>query len=177
MDIVEAIFLHSEGKMSDKRLLSNFLCTKEELPKKITGFFNKAIQEKNARNIEAYIYLVSAFNLYCQELTDIFSGLILEDWHERHEDIAGILQRMKDPKSVDALFQAIYKQYDYLNYDDSYSFEVKCIWALGDIGDNAAKEKLSCLSESGNEIISENAKKQLQRIDKCYFAPNELKAH
>ena len=165
MDTIKAILLHSEGKISDKRLLSNFSCTKKDLPKKIIEFLNEAIQKKDAKSIEVYIYLIAVFDLYCTDLTDVFSRLILEGWHERHEDIASILQRMKDPNSVEALFQAIYKQYDYLNYDDSYAFEIKCIWALGDIGNNAAKEKLICLSKSDNEIISENAKKQLQRAN------------
>jgi hypothetical protein len=168
------IILHSEGKLSDRKLLLQFSCTKKDLPQKIVGFFNKAIQEKNAADIEAYIYIVAVFDLYCQELTDIFIRLILEEWHERHEDIASILQEAKSARSVEALFKATNLKLDYLDYDDSHALAVKCIWALGEIGNDEAKEKLQVLSKSNNEIISDNAKQQINRIEKRKLVTDRL---
>jgi hypothetical protein len=54
-------------------------------------------------------------------------------------------------------------KYAYLVFDDNYALAVKAIWALGDIGTEAAREKLKLLPQSEIEAISENAKYQLAR--------------
>lgn len=93
----------------------------------------------------------------------MLNNLILCGWHKQHENIAMILQRLKSPKSVDYLYTTINKKYSYLDYDDNYALAVKCIWALGDIGNKEAKEYLKKLLNSENEIIIDNARKQLER--------------
>lgn len=74
-----------------------------------------------------------------------------------------LLQKLKSPKSVDYLYNAINKSYSYLDYDDNHALAVKCIWALGDIGDTQAEETLKKLLNSNNRVIVENSRKQLER--------------
>ena len=164
MDKTKAILLHSEGRITNKKLLSVFSCTEDGLPKTIIEMLDGAINDKSSEKIEESIYLISVFNLYNKNYSNYFNRLILEDWHNRHEDIASALQRIKDPASVEFLYKAMHKKLDYLEYDDSYAFAVKCIWALGAIRDNNAIDKLKLLTESENEIISSNAKEQLKSI-------------
>ena len=52
----------------------------------------------------------------------------------------------------------------YLEWDDNYAFEVKCIWALGYIKNSEAEEVLEQVSKDTNRILSQNAKKQLGKI-------------
>ena len=40
---------------------------------------------------------------------------------------------------------------------------MKCIWALGDIGTPEALNKLTTLSKSDNDVVRDNAIKQLAR--------------
>lgn len=52
---------------------------------------------------------------------------------------------------------------DYLDYDDSYSLAVKCIWALGAIGTDNSRDRLKKLASSGQKIVEEAAAHQLNR--------------
>lgn len=91
------------------------------------------------------------------------NALLLASWHYRHEDIASLLQDARSPTSIDALYKAVMAKFDYLDFDDSYAFAVKCIWALGNIGTPEALNKLTILSISDNDVVRDNAIKQLVR--------------
>lgn len=53
-------------------------------------------------------------------------------------------------------------KFDYLDFDEAYALAVKCIWALGDINSEDSRRKLELLTEFQNEIIRDNAIKQLR---------------
>ncbi|MET9438981.1 HEAT repeat domain-containing protein, partial [Streptomyces sp. NPDC006551] len=52
---------------------------------------------------------------------------------------------------------------EYLDFDESRALAVKAIWALGAIPGEEAREALEGLRGDENEIIRENAVKQLAR--------------
>jgi hypothetical protein len=84
-------------------------------------------------------------------------------WHTRHEDIARALQRLRDPRTVDALFSAALSRHDYLAYDEFFGLARKCTWALADIGTIEAKRRLEQLAGSENPMIAGYARKRLGR--------------
>lgn len=129
----------------------------------LLSLLEKAFNDKNADDIEDILFVGFSFSLFTKEFTDILCALIVEEWHIKHEDIAMILQKLKDPRGIDCLYQTALANYEYLDYDDSYALAVKCIWALGDINTEYAREKLELLAQSDNSIIKENATNQLKR--------------
>jgi hypothetical protein len=118
-------------------------------------------ERKDASVIEYGLLLGFLINSFTLEYTGILNELILDDWHFKHEDIASILQDLRSPTSVDALYKAALSQLKYLDYDDSYALARKCIHALGDIDTAYSKEKLRLLATSKIPIVKEKAEKQL----------------
>jgi hypothetical protein len=95
------------------------------------------------------------------DLVPALIRLLSLKWHQRHEDVVGALQELKDPKSVEALFQAATSKHEYLSFDEFDGLARKCTWALADIGTEEAKSKLAILSKSDNPRIAGYAKKRL----------------
>jgi hypothetical protein len=102
--------------------------------------------------------LVSGADGINREFTKIFCELLKENWHDSHEDIIMILEELKDPDSIDCIYQT---SLNIPNYDDGRSLAKKCIWALAAINTSKANEKLILLSNSDDQIIKEAAKMQL----------------
>jgi len=119
-----------------------------------------AIEVKDAEQVEDALYecFVSGFSFdYVPALIELLG----KSWHNRHEDVVSVLQRLKDPRAVDALYNEAHSEYEYLNYDDCYGLARKCTWALADIGTPEAKEKLQKLVQESNQMIAEYAQKRL----------------
>lgn len=116
--------------------------------------------------VDNLLFLIFHFNLLDEKMDDILNQLLMCDWHMQHENIAMLLQRLKSPSSIEALYETAIKEYEYLEYDEAHALAVKCIWALGDIGTELAKQKLQLLLNSNIPVIKENAQKQLNRIDR-----------
>src|SRR5258708_3228946 len=78
-----------------------------------------------------------------EEFVPALVELLQSKDHFRHEDIAAALQTLRDPKTVDALYEAAHARYEYLAYDEYFGLARKCTWALADIGTPEAKAKLT----------------------------------
>jgi hypothetical protein len=120
-----------------------------------------AFEKQDASGVEYALLLGFFFKLFNKDYTDLLNNLIQEDWHFKHEDIASVLQQIKSPSSIEALYNSALKRLEYLDYDDSYALARKCIHALGEIHTEYSKEKLQLLAESDIPIIKEKAEKQL----------------
>lgn len=120
-----------------------------------------ALIRKDAAQVECALLLTFHFGNQ-ERHAAILCKLLLEDWHHQHENIASLLQDLKDPSSIECLYQTALTHFAYLDYDEAYALAVKCIWALGDINTDDAKGKLLLLAHSDNDIIRENALEQLQ---------------
>lgn len=119
----------------------------------------KAIKEKDSEMLEYLIYSIfitpDKINLY--KYVYLLNELIICDWHEQHENIAMLLQRIGDFSSAKYLKDAISLKPKYLNWDDNYAFEVKCIWALGSIKTEEVKLMLKEISLNPNKILASTA--------------------
>lgn len=112
---------------------------------------------KGLSNTLAVIYKDGADS----DFTGLLLSLLDEDWHTSEEDIVGILEIIKDPKSVDKLYDVAVNVPD---YDDMRALAKKCMWALSSINTPEAVEKLKLLRESNDPIIKENATFQLEEV-------------
>ncbi|MEU2133848.1 HEAT repeat domain-containing protein [Streptomyces sp. NPDC018352] len=70
---------------------------------------------------------------------------------------------VRSPKTVPTLVLATHWVPEHLDFDQCRALAVKAIWALGGIPGPEAREALEGLRDDENEIIRENAVKQLAR--------------
>lgn len=153
-------------KISKEEFLSLEKLDENSLRESVYKELDIAIDSKDAVRVDVLIYLSFKFDLLVEQMDEILIYLLGCDWHWQHENIAMLLQKLKAPSSVDVLYETALKKYGYLDYDESYALAVKCIWALGDIGTEYAKQKLQLLLNSDITIIQENAQKQINRLEK-----------
>jgi hypothetical protein len=100
------------------------------------------------------------------DLAGILAEALLMPWHQRHEDVALALQRLREPVAVDALYEAALSEHAYLEYDEFFALARKCTWALADIGTAEAKRRLEDLASSKNTTISGYARRRLDMWEK-----------
>jgi hypothetical protein len=144
-------------------------CLAEGLPRQQVAadafyLLKMTAESLNAEEIESLLTLAGEL-IATQEGIDVLTRLLSLPNHTRHEDIIGLLQHLKEPRTVDALYTAALVKHDYLAYDDSFGLARKCTWALADIGTPEAISRLRTLAEHSNAQIAEYAKKRLDRWD------------
>lgn len=123
---------------------------------------NEAFENKDADLVEEAIQSCSDSEGFSNKFSEVFCKLLQSDWHFRHEDIARILQGIKDSSTVDCLYNAAQLHFAYLDYDNTYQFARKCIKALSAIDNEPAISKIQLLAESNNPEIKQYAIKELK---------------
>lgn len=102
---------------------------------------------------------------FSPEYKSILRRLSGEEWHISHEDIVSALDKLRDIDAVDVLYNATQIIPSHLDFDDARALAVKAIWALGNLGTAAAKEKLEMIAGAEHPILRANAFKQLRRLN------------
>lgn len=115
--------------------------------------------KRGLHNTLSVIYVDGADNDY----TDILLNLLDEKWHDSEEDIVSILELIKDPKSINKLFELAL---DIPDYDEMRGLSKKCIYALSAINTPEAIQKLEILAKHDDDIIKENANYEIKRLAK-----------
>lgn len=112
--------------------------------------------------VEAALCLLDTLNPPKETDIEILCKLILEDHHERHEDVARSLQCYADPSTVNCLYEAAQRKTEYYDVPEN-PFARKCLWALGDINTDESWGKIELLEKSKDETVSQWAIEQLER--------------
>ena len=87
--------------------------------------------------------------------------------HYVHEDIVRLLQDAKDARATEALYNATLLIPDYqIQYDEGAALTRKCTWALADIGNGEAYQKLQLLTANTNPEIAGYAQKRIDLWEK-----------
>jgi hypothetical protein len=107
-----------------------------------------AMRDRDEVAVDQVLFVGFRFKLFDERTTAPLISLLGSDWHHSHENIASVFQKLRDPSTVDALFAATKSRHAYLEYNDSASFAVKCLWALYAIGTEPARERISEVMES-----------------------------
>lgn len=124
-----------------------------------------AYEKKDVENIEDFLYLIFKFEVFNNKAyANILNKLLISDWHYKHEDIVTLLQKISSEKSIKYLYDAIELHPEYLEWDDNYAFEVKCVRAIYHIGMEKSYSYLEELCEHPNAVIREMAQRQLKKL-------------
>ncbi|KOV71850.1 hypothetical protein ADL00_06980 [Streptomyces sp. AS58] len=122
-----------------------------------------AMERQDADDVEMALILHAAADASAEEFLEPLIELFPADWHREYEDIVWMLGRLRSPRTVPTLALATRWVPEYLDWDENRALAVKAIWALGAIPGPEAQEALEGLRDNENEIIRENAVKQLTR--------------
>ena len=152
-EITEDQFINQYKALTNQSIIDDKYCLQ---------LINLASNEKDDEKLEEAFILGFTIDCFSKDFSQIFCKLLQEDWHYKHEDIARVLQSLKDPSTVDCLYTAAELQFDYLDYDDTCQFARKCSKALSDIDNATAISKLQLLAQSNFSEIKQYAIKELK---------------
>ena len=114
--------------------------------------------------VDVELALVVCFRFgFSDDHVPLLLTLAFADWHQRHEDVATALGKIRSPASVEALAHLAEWVPSYLDYDDARALATKAIWALGSITGDAAHQELESLARSDDSIVAESAKAQIEK--------------
>ncbi|MFB6878875.1 HEAT repeat domain-containing protein [Streptomyces sp. NPDC056323] len=122
-----------------------------------------AMERRDADDVEMALIVMAAAGAPAEEFLEPLTELFPAEWHREHEDIVSTLGKLRSPRTVPTLVLATHWVPEHLDWDENRALAVKAIWALGAIPGPEAREALEGLSDAENEIIRENAVKQLAR--------------
>lgn len=156
------------NKISEETLAEQLKLSEKDFPLVVQGKMEQDLDEKDAVMLEYHLYSVfmweERINPEKREpldfFTDILNRLLLCDWHKQHEDIVTLLQKISAESSVDVLYKAIYLKLPYLEWDDNFSYQKKCVRAINHIGGENARRYLELLCQEKNPIIRELAERK-----------------
>jgi hypothetical protein len=125
----------------------------------INELLQESLLTKNADAVEYLIYAVEkngVKDVYVDVLCQLLN--VRDDWQYKHEDIATLLGKIEDPKSVPYL----YKLAEDYETSDMHSIPLKAMWSLRLIGNEEAVERIKKLTLSSDEKKAGIAKQQLE---------------
>ena len=154
------ILSFARDKISEPDFLSSFGHDFRADPRRAVELLEKARQERSPVDVELSLILLYRFGGLPDAL-HLLNQLLVEGWHNRHEDIAFALEGLRDPSSVEPLYQAALSRHEYLDFDEGYALARKCTWGLYKIGTLEAFERLRDLSWVENPVIAAYARKRL----------------
>ena len=154
---------YRSGNLSDEEFVAAFGVDPRQDRDFVPSQLRNAIASQVPRDLRYAMYLAFLFDL-SRSWAPLLAQLLEEEWHTSHEDLASALQDIRDPSTVEALFCTARKRLRYLAYDDAFALAVKCIWALHDIGTDAAIQKLELLTSSEVPPIRAAAKERLAAL-------------
>ncbi len=151
-----------ESLPTDDRTLRDFLAAYEikldEVPATLLRDLTRG--DVSYESVWAWCQLGTLFG-HSRRATPVLCSLLIRDDHEGHEDLADTLQDLRDPKSVECLFDRAQRRLPYLDYNDSSALARRCVWALHDIGTEEAVSKLEALAKDPREEVSNEAADRL----------------
>jgi len=101
-----------------------------------------------------------------RELVPTLCELVLEDWHEQHEDVVLLLQELKDGRAAEPLYRAATTSFDHVDrWNNLHEFQRKCTWALADIGSDDARAYLRELAHFDDSHLAGYAQRRLDLWD------------
>lgn len=166
----ETVVDFSLGKIDAREFFRTYGVGESEIYREIALRLEEAISQRDGDLFDYTLLLVAKFEERIpaslqQTLVDAYIDLVVQDWHQKHEDIILTLQLARDPKSVTALTDAvrIKSKLSYLDYDDYGSYYKKCLWALHDIGTPEAIAAIRECSESDVPELRKEAQYRLSR--------------
>lgn len=152
------------GRADDRALTASLGFDPAAQPERTLALLDEAARSGDADDVECALHVVrlSALDI---DLVPRIIHLLALPWHRQHEDLIGWLQRLRDPRAVDALHAASLVDHEHLEHDEFFGVARKCTWALADIGTPEALAKLRLLALSSNPLVAGYAQKRIDAWD------------
>lgn len=150
-----------DGKQSLRDFLAGYGIELRDVPAELADALSRG--DLSYDSIWAWCQLGTLFGRSLKA-TPILCLLLARDDHEGHEDLADTLQDLRDPRSVECLFDRANRRLPYLDYNDSSTLARRCAWALHDIGTSEAIAKLNALTRDPREEVSSEAADRLEAL-------------
>ena len=116
----------------------------------------------HARNSEALRNAVT--HVKKKESAPLLAKLLLEQWHDSHEDIVFKLGLIGDPRTVEAIARAAVISFNHLiEWDNLHEFQRKCAYALARIGTSESRNALETLAQHSDPHLREYGQEGLQK--------------
>ena len=126
---------------------------------RLLKWLGEAAHKRDPERLDAVMQVLWHYESFDTSYTLTLCEIGEEDWHDLHEDVVSMLQEIRDPRSVEALFRIANSTHLYLEYDDAYALAAKCCYALRDIGDEHAHAKLASLANDSRDPVRVAARK------------------
>ncbi len=94
----------------------------------------------------------------------VLMRLLLDDWHDLHEDIVFDLGLLGEPSAVEAIQKAVNIPFGHLvEWGNLHAFQRKCAYALARIGTEESRVALETLARSTDPYIREYGEEGLSK--------------
>jgi hypothetical protein len=150
------------NKISEDEFLRRVRVSRENAGKWSLGLLEDAYRATDPDGVMLGLFVGFRFG-FLPEHADVLCRLSDAEWHFSHEDVVSAIDEVNIKPAVDVLYRATLKLHPYLAYDDCRALAVKAIWALGNLRDETADEKLRMLAQRDEKILKEAALHQLRR--------------
>ncbi len=107
----------------------------------LLDYFYYTIKNRDNKQLENAMLLTHLFDK--KVYLPLYETLFLENWHTWHEDMIIEFERYGNMSNTDILIRGFNLRLDYMNYNDSYSFHYKLMWAIYKLNPHHAYELLS----------------------------------
>lgn len=95
--------------------------------------------------------------------------LLLEDWHDSHEDIVFELGLIGDPQAVGPILKAAAIPFTHLvQWNNLHEFQRKCAYALARIGTDESRAALQVLAQCEDPYLREYGEEGLRHWPMSY---------
>lgn len=135
-----------------------------DIDNEIEERLQRAYQNQYSNEVEELVYLIFVYERFEARYVSVLNKLLISDWHFQHENIVLILQKISSVESMEYLYNAIGLHLQYLEWDDNYAFEVKCIRAIYHIGKERSRSYLDKLCKHPNRVIREMSQRQIKKM-------------
>ena len=149
--------------LSEEEFRRHFRPSSKDSRKLTLDLLEESYEGKKPDDVEYALMFGISFGGFSPEHLDLLCRLSEADWHYKHEDVVTALDKLRDKRAIETLCHSALKRHEYLNYDDARALAVKAIWALGNLNDPSADEKLKLLATNDDKIVRDEAAKQLLR--------------
>lgn len=97
-------------------------------------------------------------------LAPLLTSILLDEWHEMHEEIVFELGLIGDPVATNAIEDVAPVKFEYLvKWNNLHEFQRKCAYSLARIGTDDSRKALERLSQNSDPYISEYAREGLAK--------------
>ena len=170
----QTILEYFGNKITVETLMKEIGINDNDFAVKLCKDLEKELKTQDCESLEFLIYALmlwvekgnnkNGFTL--KYFKNILNSLLVCEWHQQHDNIVTLIQELSDEDSLEYVFNAIHLKLPYLEWDENYSFQVKCIRTIRNIGGENAIYYLETLCEDANSVVREMSQKQLEKLTK-----------